>query len=773
MSRVAWLTAALLAGCAASETPAPTPRLAPAPTASAAAPEPPSPPVSVVQRLPSLDRARLALSEDGALLAVFDGTLALVSTVDGTVRGIFPDCVADAAFSLDSASMLVVGCPDRGLPPSETLRTSAPAKVWRWDLVRDQATELAQGPFEHVRAMTTPDEALVWGRDRVAIASLRGGTLRTTLIASGTKMNEIHEVSRSGTRAKVWVDNETGLLDERGFRKGFYGTLSPELDLEAENRGPRLEVKRTSDDASVFSVEVTGLADILGFDPRGERLAVTLDDKLERKVALVDRGGKVVCTVPAAPLLTARALAWSRDGERLFIRGSTDSVIRTSDCKQVQSPSLAVGDHFAANGALDVAGLSEENHTFQLPFLPSGGEAARAVRVATVEPARFDGLFNDLALLRFPGTYGLAFDPRTNRTVEEPTNANVELVSGALYAKDSLGQFKAVLGGEPLPFDAVELALIDSAGKTTKLAGSPKELQGYGSGCEASPDRKRLLCWYASKAELVESLVWDARGKLVGTWKETTIDFSRDGSRLLAKEFARVRLLDATSMREIRSEKRESLSSVRFSPDGSLVAWGAVGVVDAKSGAKLWGDAGTFSGGFLPGDPPRVVTQEGGMRGRISIHDARAGSLVHAFDTATRVVDFTSDGSRLLTRDTADNVFVFDAVKNRELTTLGRAVKAVLTADGQFSVSASAFGLAVQRIADGALIFFVPTPDKGAFGLAYTRDGLFDGGHGALAAVRLREGSVRDGKLREPTASDPGYRPGLVDDFWAGKPLAR
>jgi hypothetical protein len=214
--------------------------------------------VAVVQRLPRLDGARFLLSEDGALLAVLGTSLSLVSTADGTVRGAFPSCVVDAIFAPDDASMIVVGCPERALPPAEASRTSATTKIWRWDLRRDEVTTLAEGPFEHVRAMPNPDEVLLWGKDRVAAARLRDGALRTTLTATGTKRNELMQVSRSGTRAFASVDDEWGLIDEGGFRKSYENKLSPELDLSADIRESRLELKRTSDGVSVVSIELQG-----------------------------------------------------------------------------------------------------------------------------------------------------------------------------------------------------------------------------------------------------------------------------------------------------------------------------------------------------------------------------------------------------------------------------------------------------------------------------------------------------------------------------------
>lgn len=739
-----------------------------------AAPEVPRPPVPVVQRLPRLNRARLVLSEDGALLAVLGTSLTLVSTADGSVRGAFPRCVVDATFGPDEESMIVVGCPERALSPAEAPRTSATTKIWRWDLRRDEVTALAEGPFEHVRTMPNPDEVLLWGRDRVAAARLRDGALRTTLTATGTKRNELMQVSRSGTRAFASVDSEAGLIDERGFRKGYYAGLSPELDLTGEVRAKRLDVKRTNDGASVLSIELPKGEKFLGFDPPGERFALlTAGDKGRRDLTFMERSEKKFCSVPGSFVFDT-PLVWSKDGQKvLIIDGRDRKVVRTSDCQEIGRPAIDLWGPLVGNGALDLVALEEKDRGVELQMVDAGGSAVRSVRIPSEEPATFVGQFQDLFVIQVPDHSRVVFDAKSNRTVEGPSSEAIETVAGRLHTMDARGEITLVT--DRVPYDAVDLLLVDSSGKATKLArpSNMADLKLWGSGCEASPDRTTVRCWRNIQTFEDESWIWDRRGKLLGTFKARDVRFSSDGSRLLTIDRDKARLLEASSLREIRAQKQDGLNSVSFSPDGALVAWSTVGLVDAKSGATLWGDAGTFFNGFLPGSPLRVVTHEGDSYGPVAIRDGRTGSLIHAFVGETRVVDVSQDGTRLLLRDPDKNHHVFDSARSVEVAVLGRAEDAEISADGRFSVFDYGHGIVARRLADGAEVVFLPSHEKKTPGLAFTRDGLFDGGLEALAAVRIREGGIRDGKLRGVVASDTGYRPGLVADFWAGKPLAR
>jgi hypothetical protein len=326
----------------------------------------------------------------------------------------------------------------------------------------------------------------------------------------------------------------------------------------------------------------------------------------------------------------------------------------------------------------------------------------------------------DLQRDEVPNSPNVAFDAQRNLSVAVPSIQDVETVAGTLYAQAAEGRLTPVT--HEIPYGTVDLMLVDSAGKTTKLArpGTMGEQTAFGSGCEASPDRTRVLCWRHVSTFENESWIWDQRGKLLGSIRARTVTFSRDGSRLLTIDKDRTRLLEASSLRELRSERQDGFDTVSFNRDGSLVAWSTVGVVDAATGATLWGDARTYFNGFLPGEPLRVVTNEGDFHGPLAIRDGRTGSLLHAFVGETRVVDVSDDGTRLVTRAPDKNHHVFDSARAAEVAVLGRAENAEVSADGQFSV--------------------------------------LDAGHG---------------KLLDVGTDTPGHRPGLTQDFWAGKSVTR
>jgi hypothetical protein len=465
---------------------------------------------------------------------------------------------------------------------------------------------------------------------------------------------------------------------------------------------------------------------------------------------------------------------WSRSSYKaLIVFGTGRDVIRTSDCKELGHFAFGFVNPPATNGALDLVSLDEKDGAFELQVLAAGSTAARAVSVPGGEPPTFVGQYRDWLLIKAPHHSDIAFDAKANLTVDEPKSAPIETVAGVLHSVDAQGGPTAVT--DSIPYDAVDLLLLDSAGKVTKLARPAQmaELTKWGSGCEASPDRNRVRCWRHIKTFEEESWIWDQRGKLLGSFKDRTVRFSNDGARILTIDFDNARLLDAASLREIRAEKQDGFNSVSFSPDGSLVAWSTVGLVDAKSGATLWGDAGTFFNGFLPGSALSVATHEGDAHGPVAIREGRTGALLHAFEAESRIVQSSEDGNRLLLRYLDKNHHVFDVARSAEVAVLGRAELAQLTFDGQFSLVDFGYGIVARRLADGVELVFLPSAEKKTPGLAFTRDGLFDGGLEALEAVRIREGGIRDGKLRGVVSSDPGYRPGLVADFWAGKPLAR
>jgi WD40 repeat protein/tRNA A-37 threonylcarbamoyl transferase component Bud32 len=204
-----------------------------------------------------------------------------------------------------------------------------------------------------------------------------------------------------------------------------------------------------------------------------------------------------------------------------------------------------------------------------------------------------------------------------------------------------------------------------------------------------SPDGTRL----ASAARDNTIKLWDATsGAELATLRGHTspvtwVSYSPDGSRLASASFdATVKLWDVQSRDEVATLHGHGnwVTAVRFSPDGrrlaSLTQDGAVKFWDSHSGAELLSLRGSINTWTYPVSPlcfspdgSRLASASWDRdreRAEVKVWDARLDADVttlrgHAAWVAS--VDYSADGTRLVSRDMEGRTVVWDAANGRRL----------------------------------------------------------------------------------------------------------
>lgn len=778
----------LLSACAAAsptaEDVAPA-KVSATPSGVAAAAPPPAPiaPRLVLATVPQWPYGYqwrgLVPSQDGKLVAFFGSTTKLVSTEDGSVRAELPLCSSSAAFSPDARSLYVATCPQHLESTDLTARHSAETTVLRWDLERDETHPFASGRFDRVAVPPGGDGVLLIGRDRVQLRGLTDGSIKRTLSVLGQEEHDLVAVAPTAERAVFSVDTSLvlvsadGAVTKLGLTTYDRSVFSTDLQLLVRS-GPdkRLQLTEAVGAKVVASLAVPEGTGALRFSPTDQRLAVHTNGH----IGVVDRAGKLLCEGPAGEVVD-----WSSDGRQLLLREDRESlaVMSSEDCQVAHRGPLtgSFSTPLATNSSLDV--VARDYLSGEITFWRKG-ESRKPQLHQAARPGRGGAE---------PVDYGeVSFDLQKGLTIPQSQGEEIVVPAGVLSARTKDGAVVPVRG--KLPDGLVgELFFRDAKGKDTVLPRSKAFAEGSRQvfeHCLRSRTGAFVMCNRVREDGQFLG-VWDAKARWVGEVSGTYASFSTDDSRLLVLDYTigGSRLFETSKLRQLFVDRGgRDFNHTQFGDGDALISWNGTGVVDAKSGKVVWGTEETDVVGWLRGPGTRVIERShyiairrdsggNGNAGPLRILDGRSGKLLHAFDVDVEIGDQSKDGSLLLTRDALDAYRIRDGATYAEITALGTWSHAWFDEAARFVTCSNDDALVTRRLADGVELVQVPATKPGQRGLAFTREGLFDGDPEALSLLRRREGGPLSGKLHEVGADTPGYRPGLVQDFWAGKSIAR
>lgn len=793
-------------------------------TAGAAPPpsEPASVPVLVVQAvevpsyLPGLRNSSktLSISRDGTLIAAHGPELKLIDAADGAVRAVFepqvggqrtPQCTTAAAFTPEDDALIVLGCAEQ---PGE--RGSPEALVYRWDLQTDTVTEIGTGPFNSISFTIDGDALILRGDHTVRVQSLADGKERHTLHIDSAPDNEIVMVANTGDRAIAKVGAKTVLLtigdQVAEIQRKYRQATSPDLRLDARTaKYDKLLIRRLDTAELVTEIKLGKNHQVLGFDPRGRTLAIATNDGDRQTIQLIGRDGERGCAFDLGARRTGhyQTLAWSSDGARIAVELSTPEqsvatfVGRIDGCQfeHHTPPYSGANESLRFNGALHGIG------TVAPSYLTRPGDAARPVeeRVVVTDPQKQSARSIPIRLasrLTDPGPDGemnvigpseasdhiWRFEPITQTVTRPGPIVAPEIVTagGTLSVALQDGSVASVRGSVP-PGAVGALFFLGAKGKRTPLTASePYLVSAPGMPentmfnlCEASPGGTFVACNRADGEGNQMLAIWDAFGRTRVEQTGSSVSFSPDDRRalIMSRVTNAYYLVDTANGTVLKSQASPRGGyDARLSPDGTLVAWQDIGVVDALTGATLSADV--FDS-WLHG-PNLLAVYRSPSLTALDIKDARSNTVVHSFEHDARIEGWSKDGSRFLTRDAVDVFRVRDAKTFAGLVRFGSYHDAFLSDDGRFAFAQGNGAIVAVRVKDGAELFIVPVLEPKERALSYTSDGQYDGGDKALERVRYRVGGIKTGKMVLPSeVAQDGRRPRLAADFFAGESIER
>lgn len=418
----------------------------------------------------------IALSGDGALLAIYTDDLKIVSTSDGAVRAHFPHCAIKAAFSPDADGMVVLGCPEQPSPSAQD--HDEVVKVYRWDLELDSVRQLGAGRFREVAFSPDASRVVAWGRNDVGVLRVSDGVLvRTMTMPLGTE--RIEAVSPEGDRARAGnlllrADGSTTAITPSSRWKD---SMSADLRLQATVAGSKVRVTSIDDGRLLRETDLPSVTRAIAFDDKGERLAADTSRDDAKGIQIIETDGKPGCVIGLSGA-EPKALRWSSDGKRVSVKLERKliesmAVYRADDCQaEYETPPAdgSFGNYTQINGALMAATLVPDAELVMHVWLADPAKKSfRPLALSAVVELGESRTAGSLVVTAGRGRPRL-YDPRSEKsqpfpehTRVGPATLSVALQDGSI-APVSYGQIPAGAKGP--------LLLVDAAGKHTPLAKS-------------------------------------------------------------------------------------------------------------------------------------------------------------------------------------------------------------------------------------------------------------------------------------------------------------
>lgn len=676
--------------------------------------EAPGPPTLVLQgvNLPSLTQSmrdrwqNLVANEDGTLVAAFGPELVLLDGTDGSVRGRFPHCAIAAAFHRDE--VIVVGCPTVPVEPGNEHKLSPESTVYLWNLTEDSVSTLATGPFQSL-SMTAGSRIGLRGLQRAIIVDPATGKTEATFATSDAN-EEI--LALGGDRALLQTQTGKTVLDAKGTRTSVVGSgdLTPELAhvYELDYRTGRLNVTNLDGSGRVETL-IAGTSKVLGFDQKGERSALELENGERHTVQLLDAARRPLCTheLPSSHSLT-NDFAWSADGETLAFAlqrreaangdaAETIVTLRAADCTVLYRSPEYRNDSWAEvefNSSLVAVTASNIGRQGQTMHLVRPSKQSTVSLPITPLPTLVSWSQTDL--LVEDAERQSRFDPVSELVTDRSLPPPIRLGGATLSVTLADGTVEAIRGRIPSGAQG-PILLVDQAGKRTPLIKSEAFAKVLEAARPMSGDcgEQDGFVWCNRTADKEGHFValWDASGKRLLERNGLGVRLSADGKRALVDNYPSGynQLLELPSGRVLRTSELQMQAHASFDPTRSLVAWDSIGMVDSATNKILW-EAGVF-GDWIRGTSlisavrvnvgARRYDGRGGF-GPLDLRDARTGKVVHSFDVDSAITAQSQDGKIVLTRDTLDGWRVRETTKWTQLVHAGTRNFAQLSHDGGF-----------------------------------------------------------------------------------------
>lgn len=643
-------------------------------------------------------------SPDNRHLALVNDGVAVLDTLDGAIKGRFPDCAEDAAFSSDGSKLVVLGCQLEASRATAIAIDQPPVAVWIWDLKDDTTREVGRGRFQSVE-VDADGRGTLLGMGEVALLDLEQERVLTSYVGKPFQGGPALVLPPGDPRfvAGPKLTFYELLIDANGAESAQVGSLSPDATVLFDGRGVGAVGSTPSALRELASCTQTSEA----WAPNSQKVAVRCSDGTgQRTNLLIDRTGKRVCELPAG----YGDLQWSRDSARIVLNDSDDnqrhsklSVLSGSDCKALHSmqaeasgfvltPDLSRAAAFSG-GELVLLQLSEGS-TIAVPSRPA------------------------------PLLYGSAADERDKREQQQRALDQQKQLRHLKDAGESLlfsPQGKYVLHNSK-SLDAYELKtgnkLFSLTKKDAELVWPP----------QWSPDEKVVAVSGKGLIDLSGKLVWQAAHFVRGGFSpnsQVVLSYS-DGFR------------DSCTGEEVGTIQARSVAT------GALLAElpkAVYALAWSSDGANLLTTDGC--GGSLV---QRWDTQTWTLR---ASHHLRAGNYWETID-----VEVAQRALGMSVRKPAP----FDA--------FSRLFPAELASDGKRLLLQSDDSYSQLRLRDGAVLRQYLSPDGGA--LQLDQQGHFDAtSPAALELAQVRVGAnVLSGKLAPLSEMKPNALcPGLLQAF--------
>lgn len=330
-------------------------------------------------------------------------------------------------------------------------------------------------------------------------------------------------------------------------------------------------------------------------------------------------------------------------------------------------------------------------------------QANEAIAVQEQQVAQEQALIPSVRELSNAANLNLEIDPERSILLALQAVNKTYSVDGTVLPEAEDALHRAVQASR------IELTLYGHEGEVWSAVFSPD-----GSRIVTAGNDGTVKIWDASTGRVILTLKGSAYGT---TWYAA---FSQDGKLLATAGADRIaRIWDATSGEELRllSGHREEVYHIEFSRDGSRLATvspdGTAKIWDAKTGQALLtlnqgDDAIPHWVVFSPdGSRIAVANTQGSSEGWASIWDATTGQMLLTLPRQNgyvNSVDFSPDGSHIVTTSDDQTARIWDASNGKELLTFyGQTINltnAAYSPDGRRIVTA--IGNSQARVWDAA-----------------------------------------------------------------------
>ncbi|MFO0552111.1 MAG: hypothetical protein U0271_27240 [Polyangiaceae bacterium] len=700
------------------------------------------------------------LSPDGRLVALVSAGLAIMDATTGTTRGWFSHCARAARFAPDSRHVVVLGCSDEPVTDASRLPD---VSVYLWDLSSDRVETLATGPFqgaEFVREGTrvglySPTEVLV--TDLAGIVkwrvSARGhGSVR--FARDGDRYVRSEDVGTSASATTLHRDNDTSVVFREAEPRGFSddmrlvarGSFSGELVISDVDSGAELLRHKCAGD---------NVCEASGFSPDNRLVAVASSGAADREPTHAELLNLTGAEKGRSVTMNVGWPAWSRDGARVAI-GSERGVTIFDVARPADATTYPVTDISAWSADLRtaLAWPHPRNKPPSVVVIDQGELQAHPLPITIDEEQ--SPLF-----------------PVTAPKPGLPESVLIGAETLPIRFPEGVGDIRLERGDKTRLLEKSSIAW-GRARDLERFGTSPTGLFLWGSGVSAGPDEesaeRRLVVWATRTGKKIVDVV-------VGTKKSAKLDQSQLVEFSPSEDRVLIEVTDTSGKRSSRAldlyslpdgKKLASLPKRRrplsWSPSGRWFAMERT-VIEVSTGAVAWtGDPVDFwVSDELVVTRPEVL---GGSSPALTAREAATGVEVGSLSGARIFVERAGD-LVLLT----DGRGVYQLWSARTLEYFGKlppAVRAQFHSGPSFVELDSVRGKTFYRVADGALLHRVSTPEGAVW---FTDAGDFDGSAGAIARLKVRIGSnIAEGEIVDRDAWPPGSRARPLEaDFFAGK----